>query len=119
MKKIAIPIDNGALSAHFGHCEQFAIMEVNDGKVLSTHNVTPPEHVPGLYPKWIAGMGVSDVIAGGMGQKAIALFNQHCINVYLGAPAKTPEAIAEEFLRGELTLNANPCNHEGLHGCHD
>jgi len=118
MKKIAIPIENGLLSAHFGHCEAFAIVEVNDGKVKNIFKVTPPEHQPGLYPKWIAGMGVNDVIAGGMGQKAIALFNQHYINVYLGAPVKTPEAIADEFLRGELTLNANPCSHEGLHGCH-
>ncbi len=118
MKKIAIPIDKGALSLHFGHCEAFAIVEVNDGKVLNTFKVTPPEHVPGLYPKWIAGMGVNDVIAGGMGHKAIALFNQHQINVFLGAPAKSPEAIADEFLSGKLTLNANPCSHEGLHGCH-
>ena len=118
MNKIAIPIENGLLSAHFGHCEAFAIVEVNDGKVLNTFKVTPPEHVPGLYPKWIAGMGVNDVIAAGMGHKAIALFNQHQINVYLGAPAKSPEAIADEFLHGELTLHANPCSHEGLHGCH-
>ncbi len=118
MKKIAIPTENGLLSAHFGHCEAFAIVEVNDGKVINNFRVTPPEHAPGLYPKWIAGMGVNDVIAGGMGHKAIALFNQQCINVYLGAPAKAPEAIADEFLRGELILNANPCSHEGLHGCH-
>ncbi len=118
MKKIAIPVDKGALSAHFGHCEKFAIVEVSDGKIIETKLLVPPEHVPGLYPKWIAGMGVSDVIAGGMGQKAIALFNQHHINVYLGAPVKAPEVIADEFLRGELLLNANRCNHEGLHGCH-
>ncbi len=119
MKKIAIPVDNGALSAHFGHCEKFAIVEVSDGKIIATKLLVPPEHVPGLYPKWIAEMGVSDVIAGGMGQKAIALFHQHQINVYIGAPVETPEAIADKFLNGELSLSANPCNHQGLHGCHD
>ena len=36
----------------------------------------PPEHRPGVYPRWVAALGVTDVIAGGIGQRAIDLFNE-------------------------------------------
>jgi len=35
MKKIAIPVSNGALSPHFGHCEIFYIYEVENNKILN------------------------------------------------------------------------------------
>jgi predicted Fe-Mo cluster-binding NifX family protein len=68
-------------------------------------------HQPGLYPKWIAQHGVTDVIAGGMGQQAITLFNQQNINVFVGAPVKEPKLLVEDFLTGQLLLNANYCDH--------
>ena len=71
-KCIAIPLENGVLCGHFGHCEQFAIVTVVDSKITEIKELTPPEHVPGLYPRWVASFGVTDVIAGGMGQQAIS-----------------------------------------------
>jgi predicted Fe-Mo cluster-binding NifX family protein len=67
--------------------------------------------VPGLYPKWVAQFGVTDVIAGGMGQNAITLFNQQKINVFVGAPIKTAEELVIDFLNNNLNLNANYCDH--------
>ena len=57
----------------------------------------PPAHEPGLYPRWVASFGVTDVIAGGMGQKAIDFFNQQNINVFVGAPVKGEKEIIENF----------------------
>lgn len=118
-KCIAIPLEDGVLSAHFGHCETFAIIDVVDNKITEIKEVTPPEHIPGLYPRWVAGFGVTDVIAGGMGQKAIALFNHQNINAFVGAPVKSAREIANDFLEGRLDLSANYCNHDhhGEHGC--
>ncbi|MFA7103404.1 MAG: NifB/NifX family molybdenum-iron cluster-binding protein, partial [Bacteroidales bacterium] len=65
----------------------------------------------GLYPRWVAQFGVSDVIAGGMGQHAIDLFKQQGIDVYVGAPAKSPENLVQDFLNDSLQLTANYCNH--------
>ena len=44
--KIAIPLTNGMISAHFGHCEQFIIIEVDVDKkeVISSELLTPPPH---------------------------------------------------------------------------
>ncbi|MEE4177908.1 MAG: NifB/NifX family molybdenum-iron cluster-binding protein [Bacteroides sp.] len=121
-KCIAIPIENGVLCPHFGHCEQFAIVEVENNAIKNIRAMTPPEHVPGLYPRWVAGFGVTDVIAGGMGQKAIELFNQQNINVFAGAPVKNPSELVSDFLAGNLSLQANYCDHDGHqhgsgHGC--
>lgn len=110
-KCIAVPLESGVLCAHFGHCEEFAIVTVDNKLIIDIKNITPPEHVPGLYPKWIAQFGVTDVIAGGMGQKAIDLFHEQKINVFVGAPVKGAKDLITDFLSGTLTLDANYCDH--------
>jgi predicted Fe-Mo cluster-binding NifX family protein len=110
-KRIAIPLEDGLLCPHFGHCRQFAIVDVTNHTIEKIGHITPPEHQPGLYPRWIAGLGVTDVIAGGMGQHAIDLFNQHDINVFVGAPIKSPADLVSDFLSDRLSLQANYCDH--------
>jgi predicted Fe-Mo cluster-binding NifX family protein len=112
---IAIPLEDGVLCAHFGHCQQFAIVEVKDSIITEVKEVTPPEHVPGLYPRWVAQFGVTDVIAGGMGQQAIMLFNEQNINAFVGAPTKTAKELVNDFIAGNLQLSANYCDHDA-HG---
>lgn len=111
MKKIAVPTSQGKLARHFGHCQEFNFFEVNDSKIENEEAMTPPPHQPGIIPKWIHQQGATDVIAGGMGQRAIAIFNQLGINVYVGAPSKDSRTIVEEFLNGELETQANLCDH--------
>jgi len=117
-QKIAIPMENGQLSTHFGHCQYFAIVAVEDKKIVEITKQIPPEHKPGVYPRWVASLGVTDVIAGGIGQRAIDLFNEQGINVFAGAPVKSEEEIVNEFLAGELSLSANYCNHDENHHSH-
>lgn len=110
---IAIPLSRGKLSLHFGHCEQFALLDVDEQakQVRARRDVTPPPHEPGLLPRWLAQQGAHTIIAGGMGQRAQALFTQHNITVVVGAPADTPEHIAEAYLNGTLTTGENACDH--------
>ena len=111
-KKIAIPLEDGVLCAHFGHCQTFAIVNVENNSITEIIEVIPPEHVPGLYPKWVAEFGVTDVIAGGMGQQAVMLFNQQNINAFVGAPIKPAKELVNDFLTNKLSLSANYCNHD-------
>jgi len=111
MKKIAIPVSNGLLSQHFGHCEHFAIYETEDGKINNQLLMEAPPHQPGLLPKWLAKKGATDILAGGMGQRAIDLFNEAGINVYVGVPSKSADEIAIDFLDGKLVTNENLCDH--------
>jgi len=110
-KKIAIPLENGQLCLHFGHCEQFAILETENGNIVSENLITPPPHEPGLLPAWIAQKGVTDVIAGGMGQRAIVLFNEQKINVFVGASVKSSKDLVADFLSNKLEGGANYCDH--------
>ena len=114
-KCIAIPMGNGKLCAHFGHCEYFSIVTVENSQIVDIKELTPPEHVPGVYPRWVAQQGATDVIAGGMGQKAIDLFIAQNINAFVGAPQNDAKSIVEDFIADKLTLNANYCNHDDKH----
>lgn len=111
--KIAIPLAQGSLSMHFGHCEKFALVEVEEdgGKILNISMLTPPPHEPGVLPRWLSEKGANVIIAGGMGQKAQTLFKNNNINVLVGAPAKDPETIIKEYFNGALVTGANTCDH--------
>jgi predicted Fe-Mo cluster-binding NifX family protein len=111
--RIAIPLTDGKLSAHFGHCEHFAIVDV-DSRSRSIKNqelATPPAHEPGVLPKWLAGLNVELIIAGGMGQRAQQLFAQNNIEVAVGAPADSPEDLVSAYLEGRLQCGENICDH--------
>jgi len=114
-KCIAIPLENGLLCAHFGHCQTFAIVNVENDVITEIKEVIPPEHIPGLYPKWVAEFGVTDVIAGGMGEHAINLFNEQKINAFVGAPQKSAKELVQDFIVNKLNLSANYCNHDENH----
>jgi len=111
--KYAIPVSEGKLSAHFGHCEQFALIDADEKNksILHKEMVSSPGHQPGFLPPWLAKQGVQVVIAGGMGASAISLFQQNNINVMLGAPTDDPETIVIDHLNGTLATEGNSCDH--------
>jgi predicted Fe-Mo cluster-binding NifX family protein len=111
--KIAIPIANGMLTNHFGHCERFALIDVDlkSMKIIKRADIQPPPHEPGLLPPWLAERGVSMIIAGGMGQRAQGLFSEQNIEVLTGAPVDTPEKLVSNYLEGTLQTGENVCDH--------
>lgn len=111
--RIAIPLANGKLAMHFGHCESFALVDVDTESCLikGRNDVAAPAHQPGLLPPWLSEKGATVIIAGGMGQRAQDLFTQQGIKVVVGAPAETPETLVKDFLEGSLKLGGNACDH--------
>lgn len=111
--KIAVPVTNGLLSSHFGHCEVFALFDVKVGSktVAGRQDLAPPPHEPGTFPKWLRAQGANVIIAGGMGSRAQSLFAQHEIMVVTGASSENPDEIVQQFLNGNLTVGANACDH--------
>jgi len=111
--RIAIPIAGGRLAQHFGHCEQFALFDVDPETqmVRGMEALPAPPHQPGLLPAWLAEQGADVIVAGGMGQRAQALFAQASIKVVIGAPDAAPEEIVDRYCRGELASGPNPCDH--------
>ena len=111
--RVAIPLTNGKLSQHFGHCEQFAIIDADSDtkNIKSQELVDPPAHEPGALPKWLSGLQVNLVIAGGMGQRAQQLFAQNQIEVVVGAPAESAEDVVSAYLEGRMEHGENICDH--------
>ena len=111
--KLAIPLTNGTISSHFGHCQCFALIDVDtDAKTITkTQTLSPPAHEPGAFPKWLSGLDVNIVIAQGMGQRAKQLFEQNNIKVIAGAPEDTPEELVAKYLDDTLQCGQNVCDH--------
>jgi len=111
--KIAIPLAEGKLATHFGHCANFALIDVDPSEkgIMIREDVDAPPHQPGLLPPWLAERGVDRIIAGGMGQHAQTLFTQHGIEVTVGAAIETPERLVAQYLAGTLLLGGNACDH--------
>ena len=111
--RYAVPTTGGRLASHFGHCESFAMFDVDDstGEIVGRETVPSPGHQPGFLPGWLADQGVSVIIAGGMGPRAAGLFEENRVHVVLGAPEEGPEQVVLAHLAGELTLGENVCDH--------
>lgn len=111
--KIAIPTAGGRLCLHFGHCEHFALVDVDEaaGTPGETTFLAPPPHEPGLLPRWLHEQGATVIIASGMGQRAQQLFTQSGIKVVVGSPTDTPESLVQAYLSGTLVSGENACDH--------
>ena len=111
--KIAIPLAQGRLARHFGHCQEFALCEVDreESSVLGMEKLRAPPHQPGLLPGWLREHGADVVIAGGMGRRAQSLFARSGVEVVVGAPVEEPETIVERYLSGLLETGENICDH--------
>jgi ATP-binding protein involved in chromosome partitioning len=112
--RFAIPITGGTISQHFGHCEQFALLDTDDGKkeVIKKQIVASPGHQPGFLPGWLAQQGVSVIIAGGMGSQAQILFDENNIKTVTGIAGDDLEKIVKEYMQGKLETGNNTCNHD-------
>lgn len=113
--KIAVASENGIVSEHFGHCENFNIFEVERGKIVSNQSFPNPGHRPGFLPIFLHDKGVNVIIAGGMGAGAIDIFNEKGIEVITGARGQA-RAAAEQYLQGVLKSTGSVCHEHQHHG---
>jgi Mrp family chromosome partitioning ATPase/predicted Fe-Mo cluster-binding NifX family protein len=111
--RIAIPLADGKLAMHFGHCERFALVDADptEKKIVKREDIEAPPHEPGLLPKWLSERGANVIIAGGMGSRAQGLFAEQNIQVVVGAPAATAERLVDDYLAGTLLGGDNVCDH--------
>ena len=109
--KFAIPLANGKLTAHFGHCQEFAIVEVEGDQIKRQDTLVPPPHIPGVWPNWLHQLGADVIIAGGIGQRAVGLLAEKGIKVIPGAPELEPDKLVQSYLDDTLNTGINACDH--------
>jgi len=121
--KLALPFDQGRVNQHFGRSREFAIVEVENGVIVSKKNVSAGglahnhEGLAGL----IKAEGVEVVITGGIGAHALKALEDSGLKVITGVDDGIDEAVIK-FTRGELVQKRVECCHHGDHGhgagCH-
>jgi ATP-binding protein involved in chromosome partitioning len=111
--RVAVPLAEERLSAHFGHCKQFALFDTDPEArtILDQTIVDAPPHEPGLLPTWLKEKGADVILAGGMGSRARELFQEKGIRVIIGAPSEVASQVVLDYLSGALKTGANVCDH--------
>ena len=107
--RIAISTEDGFVSAHFGRCPSFTILEIEDGKSVKKEMVDNPGHHPGFLPEFLKGKGVGCIVAGGMGQRAIGLFQESGIEAVVGVQGSIDDVI-NQILDGTLEGGESLCS---------
>lgn len=108
--KIAVSTDGPAVAPHFGRCPEYTIATAADGVITDIQVIPNPGHEPSFLPSYLAGRGISVIIAGGMGQRAQGLFAQQGIAIVVGASGAVESAI-RSYLAGTLTTGESQCDH--------
>lgn len=117
MKRIAFACEDdmgleSELSAHFGRCPYYTIVAVEGNELVKSEVLKNPyfnNHQPGAVPNFIRSQNVDVMIAGGMGPRAIDLFNQFGIEVATGVQGQVKN-VAIAYLDGRIS-GVFPCEH--------
>ncbi len=126
--KIAVPSNSpGGLDAqvseHFGHCDIFTLVDIEDGKIGSVNLFNNADHEHGgcMAPVMaLKNAKVNILSAGGMGMRPLAGFQQVGIEVYLNRTAPTVQGAIDDILGGKAPKfgKANVCGGGGGCGGH-
>lgn len=106
--KVAIATDGGYVSSHFGRCPLFTIVEILKNNEVKKEIIKNPGHHPGYLPEFLSKMGINYIVAGGMGPRAIELFEKSNIETILGAEG-TVDSIIERLKKGDLKGSESTC----------
>jgi predicted Fe-Mo cluster-binding NifX family protein len=66
-------------------------------------------------PRFIQGLGVHAILAGGMGPRAIEMFSRFGIDVATGVAGTVRDAVGS-YIRGEISGTV-PCRHDHPDSC--
>ncbi len=106
--KIVISTDGEFVSAHFGRCPAFTLVETEENKLVNKKIIANPGHHPGFLPSFLAEKGVEYIICGGMGQRAQSMFAEKQIKSVVGVQGKVDETI-DKLLKGQLKGGESLC----------
>ena len=110
------------MAYHFGRCPYYVFVEVENGQIKSVETKQNPyfnSHAPGVVPEFIASQGAKVIIAGGMGPRAIDLFNRLGVQPITGVSGVVRDVL-NDYLAGKLA-DAEPCDEHregGRYGRH-
>ena len=96
------------VSAHFGRAPEFTFITIEDSKVVDKQVIPNPGHTVGSIPQFVNQHGAKYMIAGGMGRRAEAFFNQYGIEVIVGVQGSIDEVV-KKIIDGTLEGGESLC----------
>lgn len=93
------------MGMHFGHCDIYTIVEIEDNVIKSVGTLENVPHQQGgcMAPvQHLASHGVKALLAGGMGMRPLMGFQQVGVNVFFAGQYPTVGAAVQAFLEGKL-----------------
>lgn len=88
------------VSPHFGRAPTFTIFDTETGEVRVVPNTSRHAGGMGHAPEQLAGSGVRVMLCSGLGPRAIGMFEQFGIEVFVGAEGTVKEALEKWRSRG-------------------
>ncbi|MGA8178901.1 MAG: NifB/NifX family molybdenum-iron cluster-binding protein [Desulfobacterales bacterium] len=122
--RIAVPsIDNGGLdgqrAGHFGHCDVFTLVDVEEGIIKEVSTIQNHEHVQGgcMVPvNLLSDHNVNALVVGGIGMRPLMGFRQAGIDVYHDAVRPEIRPVVEDLIAGKLPMISDDQVCGGGHG---
>ncbi len=108
--RIAIPSNgqgglNGTRSGHFGHCDVFTLVDVENGEIKEVSILQNQEHVQGgcMVPvNLLSENRVSALVVGGIGMRPLMGFRQVGISVFHDDQRIEIEPVVRDLIAGNL-----------------
>lgn len=108
--RIAVPSEgegglDGQRAGHFGHCDVFTLIDVEDGKIQDVSILANKEHVQGgcMVPvQLLADAKVQRLVVGGIGMRPLMGFKQVGIDVYYDGERRDIRPVVEDMLTDSL-----------------
>ena len=105
---IAIATDGQYVSTHFGRCQAYTMVEIDNGHLVKSEQVANPGHAPGAIPAFLHRKGANQIVCGGIGARAIELFRQYGIDIIAGIDG-TIDSVTERLKNGTLVGGVSRC----------
>ena len=113
--RIAVTCENNQVFQHFGHTPEFAVFDIEDGKIKDMRIESTGESGHGALAGLLSGNNIDLLICGGIGGGAQMALAEAGIQLYGGVSGDADEAV-QTLAEGRLTFNPNvQCNHHGEH----
>jgi len=106
--RIAVPSNgqgglDGTRSGHFGHCDVFTFIDVENGEIKNVSILRNQEHVQGgcMVPvNLLAANKVTALVVGGIGMRPLMGFRRVGIAVYHDAQRAEIKPVVEDLIYG-------------------
>ncbi|MCW5202232.1 NifB/NifX family molybdenum-iron cluster-binding protein [Desulfobulbus sp. US1] len=111
------------ISEHFGHCDLFTLIKIQEGKVASVDTVANVEHGAGgcMEPvQLLKDQGVQAIVVGGMGARPMQAFAEVNIDVYYAAKdsLKNVQEAVNGLVQGDFPVMRAEQTCKGAGTCH-